>query len=160
MSVLDSIAATLRAEGRSDAEVYGILLGQFVGTPYLWGGSGVLGSDCSGSVCACLSRVVGKPVRVTADELYRNWFTVDAPGVDSLDGKLAAAFFLDKDGRAIHVSGHMGQGLFLNASSIEDGRRAAPRTWEELLSMYGSFVPALRVCRAACPGKGGKGVAR
>ncbi len=158
MSVLDTIASTLLDEGRPRAEVFGYLLGQFIGAPYVWGGSGIFGTDCSGSVCACLSRVSEKPVRVTADELYRKHFTEDAPGVDSLAGKIAAAFFLDKDGRAIHVAGHMGEGLFLNASSIEEKRRASPRTWPELCRMYRSFVPKLRVhsaFRRSC----GKGVA-
>ena len=35
MSMLDTMAAALLDEGRSRAEVYGYLLGQFVGTPYV-----------------------------------------------------------------------------------------------------------------------------
>lgn len=145
MSGLDGMASGLLSGGRTREEVFGLLLWQFVGAPYAWGGSGPSGTDCSGSVCACLSRATGRSLRVTADELYRRQFTEDAAGPGFLSGRIAAAFFLDGEGRAVHVAGHMGDGLFLNASSIEEGRRARARTWPELCRMYPGFAPRLRV---------------
>ena len=145
-SILDIIAATLHAEGRPPEEIYCFLLGQFVGASYIWGGSSVCGTDCSGSVCACLSRALGRDIRVTADELYRSFFTRTVPNPASLDGGIGAAFFLDRTGRAVHVAGYRGAGCFVNASSIETGRKAAVRSYEELCRMYGNFTPVLRVC--------------
>ena len=145
-SILDVIAAGLHAGKRPPDEMYRSLLGQFVGAPYIWGGSSVCGTDCSGSVCACLSRALDRNIRVTADELYRSFFTKDASDPASLDGKIGAAFFLDGKGRAVHVAGYWGKGRFVNASSIEPDRRASERSYGELCRMYREFTPVLRVC--------------
>ncbi len=152
-SILDIIAACLHGAGRPQEVVYRFLLGQFVGASYIWGGSSVCGTDCSGSVCACLSRAIGKQFRVTADELFRNYFSKDAADVASLEGEIAAAFFLDKDGRAVHVAGYQGRGMFVNASSIEPGGRASKRSYEELLGMYRNFRPRLRIYPQADKGR-------
>lgn len=149
---LDAIARDMREGGKSPAEIYAALLGSFLGTPYVWGGSGLLGTDCSGCVSACLSHALGRTLRTTADGLYRQHFTKDAGSMDQLEGSIAAAFFLDKSGKAVHVTGYMGNGLFVNASSIEQGRRTSPRHLDELLSMYRSFVPRLRTL-GRTPGK-------
>ncbi|MCR5622096.1 MAG: C40 family peptidase [Treponema sp.] len=141
---LASIAHIMKDRGRPPAEIYGTLLGLFLGTPYVWGGSSILGTDCSGCVSTCLSHALGHPLRTTADGLYREHFTRNAGRVEELEGKIGAAFFLDKTGRAVHVAGYMGTGLFANASSIERDRRTMPRRLDELLSMYSDFVPRLR----------------
>lgn len=145
-SILDVIAASLRTQGRPPDEMYRSLLGQFIGAPYIWGGASVCGTDCSGSVCACLSRALNRNIRVTADELYRSFFTRSVPDPASLDGKIGAAFFLDGAGRAVHVAGCRGKGRFVNASSIEPDRRASERSYGELCRMYRDFTPVLRVC--------------
>lgn len=50
---------------------------------------------------------------------------------------------LAEGGKAVHVSGYMGEGLFLNESRIEkNGGR--PRTLCELKAMYPSFLMVRR----------------
>jgi hypothetical protein len=56
-------------------------------------------SDCSGSVCGALSVALGKHIRITADELYRKYFT------KAYAGGIHAAFFLDGNEKAVHVAG-------------------------------------------------------
>lgn len=132
-------ANDLRKKGLPNDEIFHRLLAEFNGTPYIWGGSSIDESDCSGTVCACLNAIFGKRIRVTADSLYKKFFTKEAKGYDGIQ----AAFFLDAGGKAVHVSGYMGEGLFLNESRIEkNGGR--PRTLYELRAMYPSFLMVQR----------------
>jgi len=132
---LCTYANVLRKEGLSDGEVFGTLLEEFNGTPYVWGAGGTEGSDCSGTVCASLNAVFGKNIRVTADSLFRNYFTKKAEDYCGIQ----AAFFLDETGKAVHVAGYMGEGLFLNESRLEKNG-GTPRTLSELKAMYSPFL--------------------
>ena len=128
-------ANELRSKGLSDEEIFGTLLEEFNGTPYLWGGENLDGSDCSGTVCASLNAVFGTKIRVTADSLFRNYFTKKAEDYCGIQ----AAFFLDESSKAVHVAGYMGEGLFLNESRLEKNG-GTPRTLTELKAMYSPFL--------------------
>ena len=69
---------------------------------------------------------------MTADELYRRIFTVSVLN----EVQIGAAFFTDSEGKAIHVAGYCGKGLFMNVSSLEKNRKGAFRTMDELKAMY------------------------
>lgn len=132
---LCAYADELRKEGLSNEELFPSLLAEFNGTPYVWGAGGTEGSDCSGTVCASLNAVFGTKIRVTADSLFRNYFTKKAEDYNGIQ----AAFFLDETGKAVHVAGYMGEGLFLNESRLEKNG-GTPRTLSELKAMYSPFL--------------------
>lgn len=117
--------------------IYCAVLKEFVGTPYVWGGSSPKGSDCSGSVCAALSVAFEKKIRVNADTLYRRFFTEDVRSFCE-GGFLYAVFFLDVGGRAVHVAGWCGS-FYVNVSSLEKSGGTA-RSEEQLKQMYSHLV--------------------
>ena len=125
----------LEAQGCGKVEMFQNLLAEFNGTPYVWGDETTESSDCSGTVCASLNALYKKNIRVTADSLYRNYFTTPAEDYEGIQ----AAFLLNKDGKAIHVAGYMGKGLFLNESSLEE-HGGTPRTLSELKKMYSPYL--------------------
>lgn len=125
-------------------KIYSKTLMEFEGAPYVWGGSSPYGSDCSGSVCAAVSRALGKNLRVTADELYRRYFTENAFSKNAssknaeafaCENFLYAAFFLDGAGRAVHVAGWCGF-AYMNVSSLEPSKCGAFRSEGEMKRMY------------------------
>ena len=132
---LESYADLLREQGCSREESFHELLAEFNGTPYVWGEETTEASDCSGTVCAALNALYKKNIRVTADSLFRNYFTKKAEDYNGIQ----AAFFLDETGKAVHVAGYMGEGLFLNESRLEKNG-GTPRTLSELKAMYSPFL--------------------
>ena len=131
---LKEFAGELFQNGFSVADVYTHILMEFYGTPYVWGGSSPQGSDCSGSVCAAMSLATGKNVRVTADELYRRYFTEDVTN-SRRESTLCAASFLDGSGRAVHVAG-LCEGMYMNVSRFEPNKAGNFRTAAELRRLY------------------------
>ena len=128
-------AGYLKINGFSREEVFKLVLAEFNGTPYIWGGCNCEGSDCSGTVCTSLNALFDKRIRVTADSLFRNYFTKPAEGYEGIQ----AAFFLNAEGKAVHVAGYMGDGLFLNESRLETNGGTG-RTLKELKAMYPAFI--------------------
>lgn len=132
---LANYADFLQEQGCSREETFKELLAEFNGTPYVWGDETTESSDCSGTVCAALNAFYKKNIRVTADTLYRNYFTKPAEDYSGIQ----AAFFLNSEGKAVHVAGYMGEGRFMNESSVEENG-GTPRTMGELKRMYGRFL--------------------
>ena len=107
---------------------------EFYESPYVWGGQSPEGSDCSGSVCMALSLATGQSVRVTAAELYRKFFTEDVKEFSG-ENYLYAAFFLDENGKAVHVAGWC-KGKYMNVSQCEPEKAGNFRTGAELMRLY------------------------
>ncbi len=132
---LANYARLLEEQGCGKEESFQLLLAEFTGTPYAWGEETTEASDCSGTVCAALNALLGTKIRVTADDLFRLYFTLAAESEDGIQ----AVFFLNREGRAVHIAGYIGNGLFLNESSIEE-LGGTPRTLDELETMYCQFM--------------------
>ena len=132
----------LRGEGLSSTAIYCAVLEEFEGTPYQLGTDTVLRSDCSGSVSTAMSAALGMSIRVSADVLYKNWFTRTeaAPGID--EKRIYAAFFLDETGKAIHTCGWCGD-CFINVSEKEKNG-GARRSVQELSRMYAHLKMRIR----------------
>ncbi len=114
---------------------------KYEGCLYELGKSSRHKSDCSGSVCGALCMTYGIALRVTADSLYKSYFTeIYKNGSCSIH----AAFFLDKEGKAVHVAGWLYGNLYLNVSSYEKDKRGHIRNLEELRSLYPHLKIVLR----------------
>jgi len=138
---LASFASMMKESGiRRPEDLYRHLLQEFDGTPYVWGGDTTEGSDCSGSVCASLSAAYKKHIRITADALYRRCFTK----IPCSERGIQALFFLDRTGRAVHVAGYMGNGVYMNVSSHECNQCGTARHSDELKVMYPHLIPVRR----------------
>ena len=107
----------------TDAERYMYYLGRMQFLKYEMGKENLIKSDCSGSVCLALLLATGCSIRVTADALYRKYFTIRVPE----KGTIRAAFFItnydrEQGGRiykadeVCHCAGLAGEDVVLNCS--------------------------------------------
>ena len=137
----------------TEAERYRYFLGRMQYLQYAGGKENLVRSDCSGSVCLALLLATGCAIRVTADTLYRKFFT---KADDGKDGSIRAAFFItnydrppDESGRVYHedevahVCGICGDDVVLDCSP--------PRSHLRCLSAMARVYQGLDYrCRIRC----------
>ena len=108
-------------EDLTEAQRYQYYLGRMQFLHYVSGKENLLEADCSGSVCLALLLATGCSIRVTADALYRKFFTKKNPEA----GDIKAAFFISNydrklgnrlyhEGECAHVAGVAGTDVVLN----------------------------------------------
>lgn len=108
-------------EGLTETERYRYFLGRMQFLRYESGKENLISSDCSGSVCLALLLATGCAIRVTADALFRKYFTKKNPDKDDIQ----AAFFMTlydrklgprlyKENEICHVAGLCGRDVVLN----------------------------------------------
>ena len=108
-------------EGLTETERYRYFLGRMQFLKYESGKENLTSSDCSGSVCLALLLATGYAIRVTADSLYRKYFTKKNPDKNDIQ----AAFFITlydrklgsrvyKENEVCHVAGVCGKDVVLN----------------------------------------------
>lgn len=132
---MKTIRDMMRRAAAPDADIYRDLLACFNGTPYVWGGSSPSGCDCSGSVCTALNILYGTDKDETADTLYKLYFTE----MKDNDDALCAVFFIDRNGKAVHVAGRLGDDFYMNVSRTEPEQKGTIRSYDELKAMYPLF---------------------
>jgi murein DD-endopeptidase len=102
-------------------ERYKYFLGRMQYITYEGGKENLLEADCSGSVCMALLLATDCSIRVTADTLYRKFFTKRNPEKDDI----SAVFFITHydrklgnklyhEGEVAHIAGICGDGVVLN----------------------------------------------
>lgn len=94
--------------------------------PYVWGAENPEGSDCSGTVCFPLW-CMGYDIRVTADVLYRELFTLPVADEEDLSKVMAVFYVTERErphvdrvalaGSAVHVTPVVGHNVVLNAGA-------------------------------------------
>ncbi|MBO4639927.1 MAG: peptidoglycan endopeptidase [Treponema sp.] len=107
--------------GLNEAERYRYFLGRMQFLRYESGKENMISSDCSGSVCLALLLATGCSIRVTADTLFKKYFTKKNPEKNDIQ----AAFFITlydrklgtrlyKENEVCHVAGVCGTDVVLN----------------------------------------------
>ena len=107
--------------GLNEAERYRYFLGRMQFLRYESGKENMISSDCSGSVCLALLLATGCSIRVTADALFKKYFTKKNPDKDDIQ----AAFFITlydrklgsrlyRENEVCHVAGVCGTDVVLN----------------------------------------------
>ena len=74
--------------GLNEAERYRYFLGRMQFLRYESGKENMISSDCSGSVCLALLLATGCSIRVTADALFKKYFTKKNPDKDDIHRSL------------------------------------------------------------------------
>ena len=108
-------------EGLTEAERYRYFLGRMQFLRYESGKENMISSDCSGSICLALLLATGCSIRVTADALFKKYFTKKNPDKDDIQ----AAFFITlydrklgsrlyRENEVCHVAGVCGTDVVLN----------------------------------------------
>jgi hypothetical protein len=94
------------------AEKLGTLSGQFLNSPYLWGGRSAFGTDCSGLV-QTLFRIMGTQLARDTGDQHKQGETVNLLA-ESRPGDLV--FFDDEEGNIVHVGVLLDRERILHAS--------------------------------------------
>jgi cell wall-associated NlpC family hydrolase len=140
---MKALRAVMKRTGARDEDIYRDLLACFNGTPYVRGGSTPDGCDCSGSVCTTLNILYSRNIDATADTLCKRYFTES----DDRDTALCAVFFLNREGRAVHVAGRLGDDFYMNVSRAETAHAGTIRSYDELAALYPQFRMIFRSLR-------------
>ena len=107
--------------GLNEAERYRYFLGRMQFLRYESGKENMISSDCSGSVCLALLLATGCSIRVTADALFKKYFTKKNPDKNDIqaaffitlyDRKLGSSLY--KENEVCHVAGVCGTDVVLN----------------------------------------------
>lgn len=108
-------------ENLTPEERYKYFLGRMQYLKYTSGKENFVESDCSGSVCLALLMATGYSIRVTADDLYKKFFTKKNPDKNTIQAAFVVTHYdrqfgarRYKAGEVCHVAGICGKDVVLN----------------------------------------------
>jgi cell wall-associated NlpC family hydrolase len=111
--IVEPQSGILHAMTKEEVRAMALVIRDFLGAPYVWGGSSVEGTDCSGFVCAVFRDALGVDLPRSAAEMYDF-------GMVSSDESLQFAdlVFLSESSESgiTHVGIYIAQGKFVHAS--------------------------------------------
>lgn len=108
---------------------------QYLGVPYVWGGTTPSGFDCSGFTSYVYKKATGKTIPRTSGAQYAGSKKISKSQLKKGD----LVFFSASGGRITHVAMYAGNGKLLHAAGNQVQYQNLAGYWDKLVVGYGTY---------------------